>query len=230
MQRLLSDLFVGAAVCTLLALLFSGCGPSTESWQDVKSVTGKIPEFDYDGGTRTLESGRGVEEPFASGILLGNGRFEVSFLGEERMREQTNPVPPVSREDWEEGQYYFENFLCSDGVRRQVGGNVEFAVVGLFSVSGEDYQVIGLNSPDGDPAAGILPDEGVYVRWIYSTKPVKLKGDCERDLFGTDKTGIKRINLDLAEGWNEVIHDMRDEMQLRQYTDERPSSVEWNIY
>jgi hypothetical protein len=146
------------------------------------------------------------------------------------MRERTNPVPPVSREDWEEGQYYFENFLCNDGVRRQVGGNVEFAVVGLFSVSGEDYQVIGLNSPGNDPAAGILPDEGVYVRWIYSTKPVTLKGDCERELFETGNPGIMRMNLDLAKGWNEVIHDMRDAKQLQQYTDERPSIVEWTIY
>ncbi len=65
----------------------------------------------------------------------------------------------------------------------------------------------------------------IRVMWIYADRAVQIEGECERQRG--NELDESMVNLNLGEGWNEIIYDHRDRNDLRVTQGARPASVGW---
>jgi hypothetical protein len=213
------------AILAVAAISLAGCGPDGGSGggnaegDGQLTVTGELS--DYDSGEQTLSPNTGR---FGEGTLNADGTFEVTLTTGDELQESAEPA--ISDDDsLLDG---FNGFLCKDEALEQVGTDVEFAAVAAFAfIDDGSTKALGLTSAERPGLGSSVGQEGNHVRWLYASKAVTIETTC--------RDGNSEMDLELNAGWNEyneerVRHpETIGKDKKTQYTDDRPTDVEWKI-
>ena len=180
------------------------------------TVAGELP--DYDLGEKMISASN--DSTLAEGTLAADGTFEVTFAGESDIEEELQSIA-------ENGSSLdgFPGFACGQEAYNQVGGDIRFvAVPGLTFLENSTPRVVALTSPNASRPDITFPLPSVdaqVVRWIYAEEAVTIETSCDN--------GETTMDMELDAGWNEYVIDRRDRSEIRQYTGDRPSPLEWKV-
>ncbi|MEQ8526095.1 hypothetical protein [Gracilimonas sp.] len=183
------------------------------------SVKGELSGYDH--GEQELYQAEDFVD-LIDGTINADGTFTVEFLGEEAVQEALKPLSDDS-----EG---FVSMYCRNAVRENLDDGHQFVGLSVFNFTyGEETNVGGIGLSSGAPNRNVYPPSsdfrGEYqVRWIYSTHEATISEECDSGSGGTEE-----VEIELMEGWNEVIFNVSDGERLRMYTGERPSEVGWTL-
>lgn len=178
---------------------------------------------DYDLGEQRITPNTGAS--LGEGTLSADGSFTMTLFGAEKIEDELEAVDP------EAGAFdSFSGFICEEEAAAALDGDARFAIASALTFTSDidddgtsETATLGLTSeapdivqPVPNPAAG-----DYHVRWIFANQPVALDTQC--------RDGERTVDLELNAGWNEVIYDLSDRDQIRQYTGSRPGAVDWQL-
>lgn len=208
----------------ILALLITACGDNStnsngNSSNGVNTIEGEVS--DYDLGTQELYKSEDFVD-LIEGSIEADGSFAIEFFGREAIQEALKPLAEDS-----EG---YVGMYCRSEIIESIGSDPLFVDVAYFNFTyGEENNVGGVALSSNTVNRNIYPPQsetrGEYqVRWIYSSEEISISENCQSGSSGTEE-----VELELSEGWNEVIFDVSDRDNKIMYTGERPSQVNWVV-
>lgn len=201
----------------VMALLLTACSDNStnsngDSSSQINSIEGEIADYDY--GEQELY----MSEDFVDlidGSIDAEGTFSVDFLGEEAIQEALKPLAEDT--DGYVGMY------CRSEIMESLGSDHLFVDVAYFNFTyGEDNTVGGIALSSNSVNRNVYPpqedSDGDYqLRWVYSSQEASISENCSS----------AEVNVELSEGWNEVIFDVSDRDNKRMFTGERPDEIDW---
>lgn len=213
-------LFTGSVLIALMLFNMSCSDNPTnstgeESSESITTLEGEVTGYDF-GAQDLYESEDFVD--LIEGSIDENGTFTVDLLEEGEIQDALKPL----------GDDEYVGMYCRQSISESLSENHLFVDVGIFNFTyGEDSNVgtIGLSS--GSTNRNIYPPQGdqdgeYQVRWIYSTKEATISEEC-----GAPSSGTEEVEMELSEGWNEVIFDLSEPDTKKMHTGERPDQVDW---
>lgn len=112
---------------------------------------------------------------------------------------------------------------CRESIIESLSSDHLFVGARYFNFTyGEDTNVAGIALSSNGVNRNIYPHQGdtdgdYQIRWVYSSHEASISENCSS----------AEVDLELSEGWNEVIFDVSDRDTKRMYTGDRPAEVEW---
>lgn len=206
----------------VVGLVIHGCGDSpTDNDDDSPGPAGELTVEgsvdDYDLGEQELYQFEDFID-LIEGTIEDDGSFTVTFLGMDEVEEALKPVGDDTFED-------FVGVYCNEEIGETLDSDHQFADVSVFNLTyGEDDDLAMMGLTSDQPNNNKYPPQGdhsgaYHVRWIFSSDDVSINETC---------AGAS-VDLDLHKGWNEVVFDLSDSDNKKQYTGERPNEVDWVI-
>lgn len=171
----------------------------------------------YDMGERDLYANHQGTFDVGNGTLNEDGSFSIELAGQDGVEEH---LQPVGNDTFEE----FQGFFCYEQIGEQLDSDYQFLQVHTFAFTyGDDNDVAFIGLSSDQLSLNQYPpssNNGDYlVRWIYSSEEVTINETCSE--------GAEQVDLDLVEGWNEVIFDYSDSENAIQHNGEVPSEAGW---
>ncbi len=191
----------------------NGNGDPSEPYQ----MEGEVNNYDM--GERDLYANHRGSFDVGSGTLNEDGSFSFELAGQDVVEEH---LQPAGGDTFEE----FQGFFCYEQIGEQLDSEHQFTQVHTLAFTyGEDNETALIGLTSDQLSINIYPpssSKGDYlVRWIYSSKEVSIEESCSE--------GAEQVDLDLVEGWNEVIFDFSDSENAIQHNGEVPSEAGWEI-
>lgn len=204
----------------MLMVLANACddNPANDDGED-KSGTLTMVEGEingYDLGSQELYHSEDFVD-LIEGSIGAEGAFTVEFLDREAIEEALKPLT-----DGSEG---FVSMYCRESIMESLSSDHLFVGASYFNFTyGEDTNVAGIALSSNGVNRNIYPpqadtDGDYQIRWVYSSQETSISENCSS----------AEVDLELLEGWNEVIFDVSDRDAKRMYTGDRPAEVEWVI-
>jgi len=206
-------------------IINTGC---SDNAADNNGSTGSVDELSLS-GTAAGYGGDGHAlypasrfDPLGEGTLEADGTFSVTLWSGTDIEDEL--------EELETGFGGFEPFPCMDDDSFEITDpDARFAQVrAILYDDGELSNSIVLNDQtegEVDRLNPLLGHGEKRVYWIYADREVSVQGECE--ITGVGQMEQRMVDLDLNEGWNEIIFDFRDRNDLRMIQGSRPASVDW---
>jgi len=208
-----------------LAFVLIGCDQPTDSESDGVDgplvLEGQIDNYDLGEQQISPSSSSSLGE----GTLNPDGSFSMTFFRAQEIQEELQPVDP-------DGGLFdkFSGFICEEEADATLPTDARFAIAPALTFASDidddavsEVATLGLSSDEPDISTPV-PNraQGDYhVRWIFASQSVTLDHQCSQ--------GERVVDLELNQGWNEVAYDLSNRDQIRQYTGDRPSEVDWTL-
>lgn len=210
-------------VVFVMGMLVNGCDDNPADGEDNGNddptepykVEGKLNNYDM--GDRDLYANHRGSFDVGEGILNNDGSFSIELAGQNVVEEH---LQPVGEDTFEE----FQGFFCYEQIGQQLDSTYQFTQVHTFAFThGEDNETALVGLTSDQLSINIYPpssSKGDYlVRWVYSNKEVTINETCSEE--------SEQVDLDLVEGWNEVLFDFSDSESALLHNGEVPSEADW---
>ena len=206
-------------------IINTGC---SDNAADNNGSTGSVDELSLS-GTAAGYGGDGHAlypasrfDPLGEGTLEADGTFSVTLWSGTEIESEL--------EELETGFGGFEPFPCMDDDSFEITDpDARFAQVrAILYDDGELSNSIVLNDQtegEVDRLNPLLAHGEKRVYWIYADRDASIQGTCETSRG--NQIEQRMVDLDLTEGWNEIIYDYRNRYDLRMIQGSRPAIVDW---
>jgi hypothetical protein len=190
-------------------------GNNGNGGESISMVEGEVEGYDL--GANDLYEGEDFVD-LIEGSINEDGTFTVNFLDKEDIQEALKPL----------GDDEYVGMYCRENISSNLGDDHLFVDVSLFNFTfGENNNVGAIALSSGSTNRNSFPPQsdnsGEYqVRWIFSSEQASISESCEAGSGGTNE-----VDIELTEGWNEVIFDLSEPDTKKMYTGERPDQADW---
>lgn len=171
-----------------------GNGENTTQTGDMNAemvLNGDVSGY-YDGGTQRQITDNGTDDRY-SGTLEADGTFEATLHGVEDFGDGEESLEPISE---------VRNFPCVE--EGDVSDESRFVVVPFLHFFDDDNNHVNIAYTEQEDEPIDMnrwfpqsADDPERVMWVFSNREVEIDEECNDG---------HRTELDLMEGWNEVVH------------------------
>ncbi len=222
-MKILQSVFASFGLMVMI-LLFTGCSDSVDGDDDSQSpgeleLTGTVEN--YDGNSYDLWASYGFDD-LGRGEISDDGSIEIALWSGDVIDDALVPIGDTLDDFRLFPCIGEENFMTTDPDAR-------FVSVAHF-VFGPEGNALALTDQTEGFVDRTFPriqsgSDETRIKWVYADRAVQIEAECERQRGNVLDQSM--VDLDLAEGWNEIIYDHRDRSDLKVTQGTRPNRVNW---